>query len=347
MSKNRSNIPSIYSLVSELKKSELKPVYYLFGEDTFTINNAVKALAKKVEPFLSSDFDRETINLEKKSNIHELLDLAYAFPFGSDKKLIIAKNFENIKEKSLLIDYLNSPSESTILIITHFGKVNNEKSEPYKTLIKNKQIFHARELKGRDLQVWVMKRAHQLNYEISNEDVQVLIEIVGEDKSLIEMQLQKFKSFLGESKNITTEAIRELSSKTKEYTIFDLLNAAGKGNLTDSLKVINNLIDNGMELVRIITMLTKFLNTIAQSLELQKNRVPDVEAAKQIGVSSYYYINCKKAVFFKKDINLVRGIKTLYKTDLSLKTSGIQHKTLANLMIASMLSNSEKIIELV
>ena len=78
--------------MSELKNEKLKQIYFLFGEDHFTINNAIKNISKLVEPLLTSDFDYETISAEKKASLSDLLDLAYTFPFGSDKKLLIVKN---------------------------------------------------------------------------------------------------------------------------------------------------------------------------------------------------------------------------------------------------------------
>ena len=86
MSKFYSNTASIYSLISELKTAELKPVYFLFGDDYLTINNAVKAISMSTDPLISSDFDRETISAEKKSSLTDIMDLAYTFPFGSEKK---------------------------------------------------------------------------------------------------------------------------------------------------------------------------------------------------------------------------------------------------------------------
>ena len=49
MGRFNSNIASIYSLMSELKSDKLKPIYFLFGEDHFTINGAIKSIAKIVE----------------------------------------------------------------------------------------------------------------------------------------------------------------------------------------------------------------------------------------------------------------------------------------------------------
>ncbi|MCB0729425.1 MAG: DNA polymerase III subunit delta [Ignavibacteriae bacterium] len=339
MAKDSSNITSIYSLVSNLSKEKLNSIYFLFGEDHFTINNAVKRIEKVIEPFLSSDFDKEVINTEKKANLSELIDLAYTFPFGSEKKLVIVKNFENFDNKKQLVDYINDPSESTILVLVNYGNISNLNSEPYKTLAYKNLIFQARELKGNELETWVNKRAGQLDFKISSENIKALIEIVGEDKSLLEMQLQKFSSFLNKNEEITTEDIQKLSSATKEYSIFDLLNSLGKGNSSNSFKVMNNLLDNGKDMVFIINMLTKYFSVISQSIEMRQRNLNDNDASKAIGVSKYYYINCKNASYFMNESRLFKASKALYKTDLTLKTTNIDSKTLSTMLLTEIFAN--------
>lgn len=328
-----SNISSVYSLTNELSNSELKPIYFLYGEDHFTINAAIKKISKKVEPLISTDFDTEMISVEKKANLSELLDLAYTFPFGSEKKMLIVKNFENYSNKKVLVDYINSPSETTILIIANFGSLNNINSEPFKSLSKKQFIFEARELKGAELENWLKKRSNQLGFELSGDNAKTVIEIVGEDKSLLEMQLQKFSSFLGDKKELDVNDIKNLSSKTKEYSIFDLLNSLGKGNSSDSFKVLNNLLDTGKDLLFVTNMLTKYFTVISQSLELQQRKFSDADASKAIGVSKYYYYNCKNAIFFKDQKKLKNACKAIYNADLGMKTSGTDQKILASLLI--------------
>ncbi len=337
MYRSKEKVPSVYSMVSELNKSELKLVYFLFGEDHFTLNGAVKVIEEKAKPFITTDFDKEIISAEKKENVSGLIDLAYTFPFGSEKKLLIVKNFENYNNKKQILSYLESATDTTILVLINYGSIGSLNSEPYKTLLAKNMIFQASELKGRDLENWVKKRCTQLGFDISSESTKSLIEIVGEDKSLLEMQLQKFQSFLSESKEITPEDIKKLSSATKEYSIFDLLNAMGKGNKANALKVLNNLLENGKDLIFIISMLTKYFSVISQSFELRKRKLSDEDASKAIGVSKYYYINCKNAPFFNNETRLIHASKVLYETDLALKTSGIDQKSLSTIMLTNIL----------
>ncbi|MEE9431101.1 MAG: DNA polymerase III subunit delta [Melioribacteraceae bacterium] len=336
MGKRKESVESIYACVANLKEENLLPIYFFFGSDAFTISSAVKKIEKIAEPFTTSDFDKEKFTAEKKANISNLIDLAYTFPFGSEKKIVIVKNFENYNDKKKFLSYIESPSETSILVLINNGKVNLS-VEPFKSLNKKKYIFEARELKGPELEGWVKKRSEQLKLNISSENIKALLDIVGEDKSLLEMQLQKIKSFTNDEKEITPEVILSLSSKTKQNTIFELLNVIGKGNKPESLKVITNLLDNGSSLVAIIAMLTKYFTVIAQSFEVRK--MNDWDASKAINVNKFYYTNCKNAYCFTNHKRLLNAIRVLYKTDLTLKTTAVNEKTLATLMLSQLFIN--------
>ncbi|MCB9248978.1 MAG: DNA polymerase III subunit delta [Ignavibacteriales bacterium] len=329
--------PSIYSLIDELGSSELKPIYFLFGEDHFTINAAIKAIEQKVSKFITSDFDKETIDINKKDTPTNLIDLAYTFPFGSEKKLLVVKNFENYTNKKQLDSYVSDPSDSTILVIANYGSISNLASDPYKLLDQKKYLFEARELKGAELENWVKKRSSQLEVNISQENIKTLIEIVGEDKSLLEMQFQKIKSFLSDKQEITTEELKSLSSATKEYSIFDLMNSLGKGEKKNSLKVIYNLLDTGKDMVYIVVMLTKYFTVISQSMELAARNLNDFDAAKAIGggLSPYFYKNCKNAKYFRSEKKLAKAFQSLYNVDLALKTTSVDGKTLATVLLTN------------
>ncbi|MGB5894160.1 MAG: hypothetical protein WBG58_08270, partial [Ignavibacteriaceae bacterium] len=129
----KSKAPSILDIIPAINKGSLQPVYYFFGEDYYLLQNVLDSINKAVSPFITSDFDKETFYGDKKP-IGEVLDFATAFPFGSEKKLIIFKQFEKVKDKKPLVDYATSPADFTVLVLIHNGIITNLNSEPYKTL---------------------------------------------------------------------------------------------------------------------------------------------------------------------------------------------------------------------
>ena len=333
----KKNLPSIHEITKSLTKEKLLPLYFICGEDQFSIGTAVELIQKAVDPLIESDFDREVINAEKNQNISQVLDLAYSFPFGGGKKLIILKNFEKLNDKKELSSYIQNPPEFTVLVITNYGKINDASREPFSILIERKYLFEARNETGDELVAWLLRQSKKLKLNISEDNARALIEIVGEEKSLLEMQLQKMFDYAGENKEISFEDIQKLSSHTKKFSIFNLQDALGKGDKSKSLEIAFNLLDSGVEIIVILNLISKFILTLAQITEMVRSNINDNEAARMMGVSWYYYINCKKAGFFMKDERLLNASRALLEADLSVKTSSSDPKTILIMLISGMM----------
>ncbi len=331
------NPNTIYELPQYLKADKLKPVYCLCGEDLFELESARKKIEKAIEPLVESDFDKETINAGKTTEPYQITDLASAFPFGAGKKLIIVKNFEEIKNKKQFAEFVNSPPDFLVLVLINSGKVSNYNSEPWKSLIANGQLFEAKNPRKHEWAKWLVERTKKYKLSISAENAQILIETVGDDKSLLDMQIRKFSDFLGEGKEITPEVLERLTSSTKEFTIFNLQDALSSGDKSSAIKIGYNLLDNGKEMGFIIPMLSKYISTISQSAELKKMNLSDAEAAKKTGSSYYYYINCKNAKYFQSDVRLFKAAKALLNADLTMKTSAADPKTIFSILISEMI----------
>jgi DNA polymerase III delta subunit len=151
---------------------------------------------------------------------------------------------------------------------------------------------------------------------------------------MLSMHLQKYISFIKDEKEITLDAIQNLSSHTKEYSIFDLQNELAKGSKAASLDIIMKLIDAGMDMVYINIMLTKYFSTILQSIEHTRNKLSDWDAVKLMDVSYGYYMNCKKTKYFMNETKLFNSLNALLKADLAKKSSAANEKTIASNLIA-------------
>ena len=332
----KSKAPSILEALTGIKKRKFKPVYYFFGEDSYNLSHTLHTLEEAFQPLLLSEFDKETIYSEDRS-INDILGIATAFPFGSEKKLIIVKEAEKIKDKKPLKDYASSPAEFTVLTFFHNGAITNLSSEPFKTLDANEFLFEAKELKGKNLIDWLINIAEEKEKKLSEENAQMLVDIVGENRSMLEDQLEKICVFLNKEKEISLESIKQISSELKQFNIFDLQNAIGLKDKAKALTVANNLLDNGAEPTFIITMLTRYFTGLAKIPELQSKNTPLQEAARIVGTHHFYYPNYVKARNLYSDEKLVEVFRVLLKADISVKTTSADDKTIITLLIAEIL----------
>jgi DNA polymerase-3 subunit delta len=336
MAKYKPKIPTVLELSKKISKKNLLPVYYFFGEDSFSLDTGVKAVEKVVEPLITSDFDKETFYGENNS-LAEVLDFASAFPFGSEKKLIIFKEFEKVKDKKNLFPYLKSPADFTVIIFIHNGTITGFKTEPYSTLLEENYIYAAKELKGDHLINWISIFCQENGKFLNDENAQILIDIVGENRGLIESQLEKIFTFLGDRKEIKLEDINSLSTQLKEFNIFDLQNAIGKKDKAASIKIAYKLLEQGAELTYIVYMLTRYFTGLSRINELREQKIPDQAAAGIIGTHPFYYKEYIKARAIFSERDLYRTAQALLDAELSAKTTSTDDKSIITLLLSAIL----------
>ena len=336
MAKSKINVPPITQIAGDLKNGKFLPVYYFFGEDTFSIESGLDLISKTIQPLISSEFDKEVFYGDDKTLV-EILDFAAAFPFGSEKKLIIVKEFEKIRDKKALVSYLDSPPNFTVIVFIHNGKISNLDSEPFKTLAGKNFLFEAKELKGEHLIDWVVTYVQNSGKIIARENAQLLVDISGENRETLESQIEKISVFLADKKEITIDTIKALSTSLKEYNIFDLQNAISKKDKTDTFKIAYKMLEKGEEPTFIIYMLTRYFTGLSKINELKEKKIPEQAAARIVGTHPYYYKDYLKARMIYSDKDLYRIVQSLLQADISVKTTSADNKSIISILLAEIL----------
>lgn len=339
----KSNLPSVLEIKSELKSKTIKPIYFLCGEDFFGIESALSEIKKVVEPLIASDFDKETyFASDKELNLSDIIAAAKTFPFGDGKKLIIVKNAEEIKsffKDQSFVDYIKNPSEFTVLIFLYEGKISSISSEPFKSLLKNQFLYESSELRSDMLLKWLIQFVSDKGKKISKENAGILIDIVGENRDLLENQIDKLIEYIGEENEISPKSIEELATRLKTYSIFNLFNALDHKDEANSLKIAYNLLDNSeMGIIGIIAMLNKHFSALLKIEELEKSQLSKKEKAKFVGTIEYYYDDLVKASRQYGYKGITKALESIYNADVQVKSTSLDDKTILTILIAEILS---------
>lgn len=336
MAKPKIQIQNIEEALKTFSKDKFLPVYLFFGADSYNTEYVLSELEKAAAPFIVSDFDKEIVYGDDKTAL-DIINLASSFPFGSDKKLIIVKEYDKVKEKKNFTSYINNPSAFSILVLLGSSETTIGDSEPIKSLIKYGYLFESKELKGYRLLDWLVIYAQKRGKVLTKDNAQILIDISGEKRDILEAQLEKFFLFLGDKKEITFEVIRSLSASLKEYTIFDLQNSMGRKDSTSSLKVAYNLLEKGNDITYILYMLTRYFTGLSRVKEFIETNVDDYTAARIIGTNIYFYKDYLAAQKIYSGNDLLRSVRALLEADIQVKTSVADPKTIITLLISEIL----------
>lgn len=337
--KEKPQIHRIQTAQNELKKGSVKNTYLLFGADQSLLNTFVTQITEKVKPDILSDFDNETY-FGSTHSCADVFSSALSYPFGGGKKLIIYREFEktDAKDRERLLSYLESPSPDTVLVIIYDGiKKDFDKG----VLLKAAGygiVYEAPELKGNELASWVTGYMAEKGKKISWMDAQLLIDITGSDTRLLENQLEKMITNAGEEELITADAVRLLSDNTKEYTIFDLQNALGGRNKELAFKIANSMVSKGDSILPSLTMLFRYFFGLARLHEMMRSGKTDDVMARSIGVHPFFLKDSKAAAAKYTMADLYRIIDALHRTELAVKTSATDEKTLFLMLMSEILA---------
>jgi DNA polymerase III subunit delta len=338
MSKAYNRPPFISEAVKSLSKNDPLPVYYFYGEDSFLIQEAVKKIEEKIKPYIESDFDREVL-YGSNVKLIDVLNAASSFPFSFQKKLVILKEFEKVKDKKVLLNYVKSPADFTVLILIHDGEIRDFSSELYKNLVSRNFIYSAKELKGKYLVNWIVDYCAGNGKNISEETAGAVIDIVGDSKSLIDGQLQKIFTYLGDKNLIEIDDVLSVSSQLREYNIFDLEDALGKKDRENSFKIAYNLLEQGKGQVYIISMLTRYFTLVARIKELISIKAAPREAASNLGFSDRLYYKYMNAGKVYSNAELFQISQAIHEADLLSKSTSIEEKTLISILLTNILTD--------
>jgi len=236
-----------------------------------------------------------------------------------------------------IVSYFESPAEFTVLVFLHEGTITNPASDPYKTLAAQGYLFEAKELKGKSLIDWLISSVEKNGKTISYDNAQLLTDISGENRNALESQLEKIFIYVGDNKEITIDSIRGLSTSLKQYTIFDLQNAIGKKNKSSALKVVFNLLKNGMEPIQVIAMLNKYFTSLARLNELTTSNTNEFQVARIMGTHPFFLKDYYSARRMYSDKHLADAFSALLKADLTIKTTSLDDYTLISVLIAEII----------
>lgn len=338
-------LPSIELVSNLIQQEKILPIYFLCGEDNFSIDSTAQKLEDLYSNLVKSDFDKEDINVEKGVTLNQIIDSAYAFPFGGGKKIITIRNFELLSEKKEFAAYIQNPADFTILIICNFGEVKDTLSEPVKSLIQYNLIFSAEIIKGDELIDWILRQAKEIGLLFTEDNARALVEISGDDKTMLKMQLRKFLDYTPVNGKFDYDVIKNIASPTKQYSIFDLQNAVGRGDKNEALKVALSLISSGEDAITLVNFLAKSIIIISQMLEvvgvsgLSRNSYDiDSSNARKVGISYGYFMNLKKCKYLFNDRRLLNASEALLSADLNIKNSSMDQITVVTMLVSEIIS---------
>ena len=217
-----------------IKSGTFAPAYYIFGEDDFQKEDAVKQLELAALDPATRDFNLETrrgVDLDAS----QLSTLLSTPPMMAERRVVIIRDVASMKKdpRRILDAYLEKPAPDVLLLMT-----TPSTGKPDEALARSSEPLKFDELSGDRLPKWIAHSATTAHgLEITPEAVDLLQSSVGNDLYQLSTELEKLASYTNGG-TIDREAVAAIVGVTPGETITDFLDALCEKNLGKALPLV-------------------------------------------------------------------------------------------------------------
>lgn len=276
-------------LETAFRHGNFEPLYFFYGEERFPSEQLQQLLLQQALAPHERDFNLD-IFYGYEATVTGVLGACTSFPVMAARRVVIVREFDQLKDNHLFKDYAAQPNPTAIVVLACGGKPNLA-AHPYRALSQNAVTLHSERLYERHMPAWITRTAKARGYQIEPEAVKMLVDFVGVDMRVANEELEKLTTYTGGRKTISADDVVHASGHTREYNVFELVRAVGERRENDAHRIAERMLQQaaniGSEATRIIAMLNLHFTRLWK-LAAVKEPLPDEKLARHIGVNRYF-----------------------------------------------------------
>ena len=311
-------------------------IYLLYGLEKYLIDKKIKDILveNNIDSINTNSYD---LNVDLLSNI---IDDCMTISLFSEKKAIIVYN-SNIftakknsieQDTNVLEGYLSNINPDTILIFVLYEEKLDERKKIVKTLKKYANIKNF----SNDININNLVKDMFNGYQISNSTINLFIDRVGKNLSILSQEANKIITYKNNDTNIIDSDIINLTNKSFDVDIFALVEAIVSKDKSKALNIYYEMLKYNEEPIKIIVMLANQFRIIYQSKEMYKKGYTESDIATTLEIHPY---RIKLALNKAKEYSnksLLNYLKKLSDLDVGIKTGNINKEIGLELFIINL-----------
>lgn len=319
----------IFNVWKEIKQKKLQSIYLLLGKEAFLMQETLQLIISAALNDEEKDFNLSIYDMEETS-IDTAIEDAETLPFMGEKRVVIIKNpffltSEKKKEKvehklDKLEQYLNSPAPYTILLFVAPYEKLDERKKITKLLKKQSIVLEMNSLSEKDTIEWITEMAEQEIVYFSKEAIDELMVLTAGDLMILNQELKKISTYVGEGGQVSPDIIRLLVPRTLEQNIFELIDNVIHRRSSEALRIFYDLLKNNEEPIKILSLLVNQFRLILQVKELSGTGYGQQQIANTVKVHPFRVkLALQQAKLFNSD-ELANILLELAEADYQMKT---------------------------
>lgn len=285
---------TVEQILSDIKKRQFKPIYFLHGEESYYIDLIADVLEKEVLSEAEKGFN-QTVLYGKETDMLTILSTAKRYPMMSDFQLVIVKEAQNIKfgktegkEQDPFAAYVENPLKSTVLVFCHKYGSLDKRLKVAKAIDKHGVLFESKKLYDNQISDWANQYVESKGYKLEGKAAAMIAEYLGNDLGKVVNEVDKVLINMGDRKTVSIDDIEKNIGVSKEFNSFELNSALVKRDVLKANKIIDYFAANKKEnpIVLILGNMNSFFSKLFTFHYLQDKSRANV--ASQLKVNPFF-----------------------------------------------------------
>ncbi len=317
---------SYKQLATAFRHRNFKPLYFLFGEEGFQIDQLQALLIEHAMEPHERDFNFDLVYGSDHEAAH-VLGLCQGFPVMAERRVVVVREFEKLSGNRQFKAYAEQPNPHAVVFLACSGKPNLS-AHPYRALKKHAAWAHFKALYDNKMPGWLSDHVAAKGYRIEREAVQMLADYVGTDLRAADSEIDKLIAFVGERDTITADDVLDASGQTREFNVFELQKALGQGRRDDAHRILTRILQQAStpqsEGIMIVAVLNSYVDKLWRLQDPDLARAHKNKIAGAIGVSPYFVGEYVAAAKRYSRGALERAYAALLAADYELKGGAVR-----------------------
>jgi len=316
MAKQSGTIDQFLSLSKRFAAKDWVPLILLQGEETWFVDALTSIIEDGVLTEAEKSFN-QTILYGKDTKPNELVSIVRRYPMMSNYQLVVVREAQQMESLDILLPYFETPLPSTILVLAFKDSKMDSRTKIYKAIAKG-VVYTADKLRDYQIKGWIPQFCHLKGRSIDNAAVDMLVDLLGADLTLIHNELEKMFITV-KDEFIRQHHIEQQVGFNREYNVFELQSALGMKDFNRSIQIAHQMgvrAERG-EIHRMVPVLFGFFNKVMSAHYLAGKT--DQEMATELGVNPYFVKDYRLAALNYNMNDLEKALGQIKYLDLRLK----------------------------
>ncbi len=332
-----------------LSRGDFGTLYYLCGDEKMLVAHYTDLLVAKTAGKKPDDFNYHEFTGDFK--VEEFEAAAQMIPFTADYNVVVVKDLDmtmlKSDESSKILDTVSQAAGDTVMIFTFPTKpeknegvkaAGGSKDAKLKSLIQTKgTVVEFKKLTPAAVKTKLISWASKRSVVLPQKSADLLIEYVGVDLNRLRSELSKLCSYCGDGGEITEDAVKLLVTRDLESRIYDLSNAVISHRAAQAFKVLDTLLYNREDELKIMSALASSYVNIYRVRMAVKSGARSAELKKWFKYSDAQLRYAERDSRMTTTAALRRSINEIAKTDIAMKSTRTSKRLLLELLIEKLL----------